>query len=571
MAMAERSRTKGTEPPPEVPSEEQAAAVAGVQEEQELAFSTRAISDLPSAEDVLGFAPLVRGLDSLLNDPRTRLPLAIAVTAPWGAGKSSVMLQLRELLARRARTASPGRSWRIVSFAAWKYERSERLWAALGKAIYDQPQAGMGPLERVRFRVRLERERRGALRFALAVLTPTVAAIVALVGAVSADLVHPAGGAAPTAGALAGLAGFATGAARYWGVASSPFKRAIDRHAGRPKYQEQLGFTTEAEQDIATLMHVLAPRASDAIAIFVDDLDRCSSQHIVEAVESMNQIFNADHDRSCVFVLGVDREVVVAGIDVFYRDTVDYLQRAGSGLAVDFGFEFLSKLVQLSVAVPRPTPGAMRNLLDYITGDVAPSASPTTQEVAEAAEKIRSESSSSWDLAALTDAAARVAEKSAGTAAAAEAARQLRAASIRDSPAVAAAEREVLPYLPRNPRQLKRFDNAFRLQLYVANEATGTRLAFTPDDLIALGKWVALRLRWPRLADLIDDERWLLALLEADANEVEKVDVPAADQARVRSEYADWFNDRHLTELLVENEPARRLTSLPWESFLQVT
>ncbi|MCH7923025.1 MAG: response regulator [Nitrospinae bacterium] len=56
-------------------------------EEEELTtfdIQARAVSDMPSETDVLGFSPLVYGLDALLNDKDTKLPLAVAVTAPWG-------------------------------------------------------------------------------------------------------------------------------------------------------------------------------------------------------------------------------------------------------------------------------------------------------------------------------------------------------------------------------------------------------------------------------------------------------------------------------------------------------
>ncbi|MCH7841030.1 MAG: TolC family protein, partial [Planctomycetes bacterium] len=60
--------------------------------------------------------------------------------------------------------------------------------------------------------------------------------------------------------------------------------------------------------------------------------------------------------------------------------------------------------------------------------------------------------------------------------------------------------RVCIGFLERNPRQVKRFDNAFRLQLHVASNARGTGLSFDVDQLIAVGKWVAIKIRWPELA-----------------------------------------------------------------------
>ena len=67
-------------------------------------------------------------------------------------------------------------------------------------------------------------------------------------------------------------------------------------------------------------------------------------------------------------------------------------------------------------------------------------------------------------------------------------------------------------YLDSNPRQVKRFDNAFRLQFHVAS--TASDLEFREEQLNALAKWVAMRLRWPVLAEALDRETDLLATLE---------------------------------------------------------
>ena len=107
-----------------------------------LDIKPRMFSDQATAEDSLGFRPLVKGLATLLNSKDTSLPLAIAVTAPWGAGKSSVMLQLQDELRDPKPAGDNDRRWHIVCLDAWKYEKSERLWAALAKAIYDQPFKG---------------------------------------------------------------------------------------------------------------------------------------------------------------------------------------------------------------------------------------------------------------------------------------------------------------------------------------------------------------------------------------------------------------------------------------------
>ena len=532
-------------------------------------LAARAIADLPSEEDLLGFSPLVEGLRALLNVRRTQLPLAIAITAPWGAGKSSVMLQLRQLLREPGDRQPCERTWWTVDFPAWKYERSERLWAALAKAIYEQPQEQMTLLQRVRFRVRVERERLGWRRFLAEGAWPPIAAGGAVLVAFGSGK-HLAG--APTPALITSGAAFVAGISRFWGLASMPFKRAVERHASAPDYEGQLGFTAEADRDIRSLTRVLAPDSEKdprALAVFVDDLDRCTSAHVVEVVEAMNQVFNADGRHGCVFVLGVDREVVATSIEVAYAPTVRALRRARRPVSDGFGMQFLAKLVQLSVAVPEPSGEGIERLLTKLTGNARAARSEDQEAIERVEEDIRRQAPER--LADVAEAATHAG--AAPAAAELEAQRRVRAEMIRDSPDVAEAEFELLRHLDRNPRQVKRFDNAFRLQLYVANEDPDCRLSFSVDELIALGKWVALRLRWPELAEAIDDEPDLLGALEATANGSHASVMPG-ELTRLQRVYARWFVDREVLSLLRDagdRGAARRVTSLEPGAFLRVT
>jgi KAP family P-loop domain len=539
------------------------------EERPSFAFEAWACSDLPAEEDLLGFSPLVEGLRALLSVRRTQLPLSIAITAPWGAGKSSVMLQLRNLLRDPGERMPQERKWWTVDFPAWKYEQGERLWAALAKAVYEQPQRHMSIPRRIAFRVKVERERLGWYRFLLKGLWPPIAAIAAVSVSTAAHLSSDSS--APSSAALAALAAFIVGAGHYWGVASMPFKRAIERYASAPDYDEKLGFTADADRDIRSLARVLAPDTPEnpyALAVFVDDLDRCASPHVVEVVEAMNQIFNSDARHGCVFVLGIDREIVATGIEVAYEPTVSALGKVEPSLGESFGMHFLDKLVQISVTVPRPPPAALERLMGSIVG--APTqvevVEPDDEEVVAVEEAIRRETP---ERLAQVERVVASADASAETKSVLG--RRLRASLLQNTPEVADAEFKLLRTLGSNPREIKRFDNAFRLQLYVAIEDPECRLEFSPEEFVTLGRWVALRLRWPGFAKAIDDRPELLLALEATANDSE-IAIPANELDDLRETYGRWFGSADLLAFLVDEEApqSRRVSTLEPGSFLRI-
>lgn len=555
--------------PDQVPADD--ATAAGRADPKEVRFDllASAAGDLPSSEDLLGFAPLVRALHALLDDSKTVLPLAMAVTGPWGAGKSSVMRQLEALLDgaptrwHGGRVASH-RKWRTVRFDAWKYEHSERLWAALVRAIYDQSQASMSLRAKLVFRLRLERRRLGWWKLMGVTLAPCLAAVAAATAALSADLSKQG----------TTLAGLSTAAlilgvgSRYGAMIVNPFRRAIEKYAKRPDFEAQLGFTAQADSEIRKLVSLLAPRSEDGLAVFVDDLDRCSSAHVVEVVEAMNQIFNAAEDHRCVFILGLDRDIIATNIKVAYKDTVGQLKSDGNPLGEQFGSEFLAKLVQLSVAVPQPEPNAIRRLMQAIVGS-APTEPPISELEVQRAQAAIREKAADETLESIENAAAEVAAESISSPVVQVAKRRERAERIKDSPAVIAAEFAALAFLDPNPRQVKRFHNAFRLQLYVASEDDRVTFDFSPDQLMALARWVALRLRWPNLADALARDPELLIFLEATAND--EAGSPAGTAVdHLREQQALWLANAAAIALVREDNEARRLSALRLDSFVRV-
>ncbi|TCK36875.1 KAP-like P-loop domain-containing protein [Paraburkholderia sp. BL8N3] len=100
--------------------------------------SARLAEDGPSREDLLGFADYARAIASFLTHPDSTPPLTISVQAPWGGGKTSLMLmiekeldpdktlargvikEMREPAAQPSRQTSPG----------GLMERLEQAWRA---------------------------------------------------------------------------------------------------------------------------------------------------------------------------------------------------------------------------------------------------------------------------------------------------------------------------------------------------------------------------------------------------------------------------------------------------------
>ncbi len=527
--------------------------------------------DLPNEKDELGFAPLGSALADMLNNPKTRLPLAIALTAPWGGGKSSLMRQVEHRL-RETNVGTQGveasvRRWHTIRFDSWKFHQSEQIWASLAKEIYKQAQEGLSPLRRIWFRACLEWVR-GQLPIELMLAALSIGGC-ALAGALLSKI-DVGLSVDTTRGAITGAIGsVALFLVRHGKDLTNPFCRAIYRHQARQQaYKTVLGVTAEAENDINALTRTLTKNSSSALAVFVDDLDRCSPGHVVAVVETINQIFNTNDKRPCAFILGIDRDVIAASIEHEYEGMVKCLGNHNQALAQRFGESFLEKIVQLTVVIPEPNLEGLTRLISSVTGNTLP------QEGSRLHIKI--------DEKAVQDAVKMFESKTLQNPIEVEqrrvevkrqfpdcqhdvireAARRVRSRLLNtDSNDVARAEFVLLQHLPRNPRTLKRFDNAFRLQLLVANNTPGCELDFRYEEIEALGRWVALHFGWPELTNALQRDPKLLKELERVANN---------EQTTVKVVLQDWDKDKRLMALLCTDQNDTRVSQLPFDTFVNI-
>lgn len=107
-------------------------------------------SDRPlrgNESDALESKKLAWALSRFLRHQRTEPPLTIAINAPWGGGKSSLMNWLREDMERFG--------FRPAWFNAWHYEKQEQMFPALLETIRQQAIPSLLSRSGIKFRYRL--------------------------------------------------------------------------------------------------------------------------------------------------------------------------------------------------------------------------------------------------------------------------------------------------------------------------------------------------------------------------------------------------------------------------------
>lgn len=257
---------------------------------------TYIVNDQPTDTDALDFTPYVETLADIIQTGNT--PLTIGVFGTWGSGKTSLMKMVKKNL--------PG-DFTVAWFDAWKYDKEETLWRAflLNVLFAAEQKSGeteeLTTLKTMLYRG-LEFEKTGGVTIDLAKLGAKVAE-----GAIQIGLsfIPP----------LATLADMAKELQKSGtGNVAGGFETAIQRERTKI-YVEQVRSLEQFQNKFSKLVKsYIAPKR---LVIFVDDLDRCLPEKAIEVLEAIKLFLDVEN---CVFVLGLDQEVIARGIEMKYRD-----------------------------------------------------------------------------------------------------------------------------------------------------------------------------------------------------------------------------------------------------------
>ena len=312
-------------------------------------------ADNEAQVDLLGFDFLVDGLVVALTEPRL-LPLTVGVLGDWGSGKSSLMRIAADELRQVQRESDPPPEderdafpYLVVDFSPWQYEDHEDVKIALMNTVLDalaervpNAQAEVGRLRE--FIDRLKRWGRRVGRVG-ATATPTVL-----------PLILP--GVAPEMGAE--LTTAITAAA---GAVAKEAQSAFADPARGPS-----GSDVEAPLPLADIKAFRAEfgrlveriPGGEAVIVFIDDLDRCLPETVVDTFEAIRLFLNTP---KTAYVLALNQNVVESAIDSRYPD----LKKADGG---GIGRDYLEKMLQLKVSVPALSAAEAETYVNLLFADL---------------------------------------------------------------------------------------------------------------------------------------------------------------------------------------------------------
>jgi formylglycine-generating enzyme required for sulfatase activity len=341
------------------------------------------LDDRPTNEDALDFSPYRDTLVDIIADPDTRTPLTIGIFGGWGSGKTSLMQmvesELKAVLAERKEDA------RTVWFNAWQYGKEEALWRALllhvldalrppkpesstdeeleglAAALHDPPDLSeelkawrdlnrkLDDLQASLYRD-VEREEVGGLEIDWGEVAKGTAKGAIKIG-------------------LSFIPGVSTLAKLVEAAQSEVGKTAADniieafRREKTQIHIEHIRFLEQFRRQFEALVEEQVTDRGQKLVVLVDDLDRCLPEKAIDVLEAIKLFLDVS---GCIFVLGLDQDVVARGIKVKYRDfAVEEGAEGEPQIPID-GVAYLQKIIQLPFLLPPIEPDDMKSFVQTL-------------------------------------------------------------------------------------------------------------------------------------------------------------------------------------------------------------
>lgn len=337
------------------------------------AFPLRMLADGPvddEAADWFGYGDIADGLVRLIEGEGTATPLTIAISAPWGAGKTS-LLRLVEDRVVRQRIDRHEPPTIVVWFNAWMHDGAPSLSAALAADIarratrcrsvwirlrHPLPTSMLSPKERARRRFWF-----GVVAFVFAIaIYPLVSKSVAPPGSDATEIRAWFGASA--------VAWFAL----LWGISVLwPRVRrsvaAVAAFVDDPRSAAATGSMTEVSDQLGVLIReaqdgvrrAWGAKQQPRFLVVVDDLERCQPPKAVDMCEVAAQLL--DHPGVITMLVG-DLRVIASSAELKYRDAASQSSDDADFAAGGWGHAYLQKVVQFVLELPPISKERLRRL-----------------------------------------------------------------------------------------------------------------------------------------------------------------------------------------------------------------
>lgn len=434
--------------------------------------------DAPARVDELNRKPFARIVANRIKEVRqarrtqddAQRAFMVHLHGKWGSGKTSVLNFMRDELTDD--------EWIVVDFNGWRYQRLNPPWWMLIKEVYRQGrcQVSGSKARRLQRRWWWWKFKSNWLPAGFVVAGVSLTSLLLYLVFNSYFYFSEA----RSIELIPGIVSVIVTASVTFYAATRSLMFGSSRAA--KTYEE---ISQDPLVPIKRLFNRLIDTMGRPVAIFIDDLDRCEGEYVVNLLEGIQTLFR---DRPVTYVVAADRQWIRTSFEEDYQPFEGSIEEPGRPL----GYLFLDKVFQLPVAIPR----LPRGVQDRFWGRLLKEEAPTAEERKEKEKKARELMKDKRTQDELRDVIAEHEDDEyLQKVLRARAAEKITSPEAREE-----IEHRLEPFsgfLEPNPRTMKRLVNAYGMKQAV-NFLEWRDAGFEPLVL-----WTILSRRWPALRDLL--------------------------------------------------------------------
>lgn len=430
--------------------------------------------DSVSDMDLLGRAPFVKAMADYISRlwaDQTEQAYTIHLSGEWGSGKSNILKFLT--------TDLENRNWYVLQYNAWEYQHIETPWWIFTNKIYKQMLSKLKGWSRARFWFKEFWWR----LFVINQLSWISFIVIALVASLLIyltefkNLIH-----GELSNTLTLIGSIISVGGSVWllfkGISGSLLP-ASDESA--QNFQKNINDPIDT---VKTHFQSMVKFSGKNTAIFIDDIDRCTSKNVVKLLEGIQTIFKST---KVLYVFAGDANWVRRCFEIEYQNFVTDFKKPGHSL----GNFFVEKVFQMSVKIPVI---ASETLKSFLKRTLNPLNELNT--ISKPVEHILDDLKNARNEAEIESALKRYRgtdQEQAAIKAAVELLSSME--TMKDL------EHELEAYydlLPANVRSVKRFINNYAIS---RQTLLLQRVSFTDVPMESLVRWLIVGARYPMLAE----------------------------------------------------------------------
>jgi predicted KAP-like P-loop ATPase len=300
-------------------------------------------SDNETTEDFLGFKVHAELIKSVILD-KSLLPVTIGVFGDWGSGKTSVLKMLLEILNPESFPQESSEKKALENIACiyingWLFEGYDDAKAGLLSSVLNELQSHK------KFNQKLKDKAISLMKSVnwMRLLHTTLN-----------NVVIPTALAFASNGSIPPIVG--TTAINAISISSDDVFKKKDEINGQTEVIDIRSFRTRFSE-------LLRESNIDTLVILIDDLDRCSPQRLIDNLEAVKLFLSVENT---AFIIGADPRIVRHAISTIYKPE-DFQEVNGKlDEKSDIVTDYLEKMIQIPYYIPRLSPTEVQTYMSLL-------------------------------------------------------------------------------------------------------------------------------------------------------------------------------------------------------------